>query len=1621
MRKPLILLLILMISVSARTWSHPVLSYDPATDTVVTMTVNNPNVCNGTNISLDLECTELTENLMFFIEWTSDTVQTQITRLDSTDMSTDLQVNMQCSSSLGSGYYRTIVVSESGFKDTTYWEWITVLNPFVEAVYTGNYSVCLNTSASIHTTTLPSGAGEEFTYQWYEQNSNSEFELLPSKTDSTLTTPALTGNKTYKVNYVSNACPSATGSAIININVLPVIPQPIVTAEETTICYGASATIAIDTMQNWITTQVASIQWDTCSANNNWGTYNTTNETSLSIQLTKSMMFRATVTSMCGDAISSDPVQVIVLNPFVEAVYTDNYTICHNTSASIQMTTPPSGAGEEFTYHWYELNGNTVFEPLPSETAQTFTTPALTDNKTYKVKYESNACPSATDSVIINITVFLPITAGTLNGNQNICYNTETTITLSEPFTGGSGPNDFDYQWQKSTDGNTWEPITSTSNNQLQTDALTANTWFQLTATDNICNVSQSTAPIEITILNNLSAPVIATTTDTICDNMSAIFTIQNQALGGGNDFSYLWQKKNSDDSWTNTVVTVNGSNYSTDLLSENTTFRVIATDEQCGSISSNEVLINVLNDFNRGQLTDTTVCFGDKAIVRFRTAPSGYGNQYNYSWESSTNGNTYTSLGKYGDTLLTNILNNNINYRVSITPKRFCTNRTTYDSVLVSVHTPLTSGTIIGAQTICHNSEPSAIVLASDFTGGSGADNYVYQWHKSTDNSNWTPISSDTIDAILRPGQLAANTWFKLEVTDNICNVTRQTAAVKITVRDSISIPVIAATADTVCVNQGTSFNITTPATGGSNNFAYQWQKKSSNGVWTDTAMAPNNSFYSTNLLNDNTEFRVVANDSLCGSKKSESILITVLNDFSNGVLADTTICHGTAATLHFSTLPTGFGSDYNYEWETSSDGTSYSPVPNSNSNTFTTGSHNENVWYRVAVTPKKYCTDRRIIVDTTQIDVYNALAAGTIEGTDTVCYGTAPAAPVSLSSNFSGGSGQYNYQWLKFSTGGGTPSAIAGATATSYQPSNHTGDTCYQLMITDAVCGTSLASNLITIYAYDSVHAPVLSSTTTAPICFGTAPEIINVTNKATGGNGEFNYQWQRTDANNQWINLNDDDSNSYQPDTLQADAQFRLFASTGCGSKYSLPVQINVYPQMEVGTLDGDTTICHSQNATLYFATPTTGGGDSYTYYWERANSNGYETFDSTDVATLPLAALTSSSNYRVRVKSDLGCGTDTTNYIFIKVWNALTPPVLPNNAEVCSGSSITLNALTPANGGDENYSYVWQQSNNPPAKANDNAPKDGNTVPPYTYNANIASGNVYFQVICTNGCGVATSNTLTVKVNPLPDVPTLYGDTTIHCTNQSNLEYWVDYDPNLYYLWSMPDASNGELLSVDDSSAVLIHWFEGVTEASLALNLQYQSTGCKIDVIYDNIHIDTANHAPNKTHIAIKKGAGILICEDNTPDAHYLWGMIEKSTGIETTIENSDCRYIQLPNPIDTARYDYFVDIWYGKGPCITRTYYLRDERNDDWWSGNDASMNVHPNPSYGEVYYSITEDIKENYQINVYNTVGHLVYTQQCDSYSKDTHQRLNKTLDKGTYIMSIVTSNGVLTQKIIVK
>ena len=293
-------------------------------------------------------------------------------------------------------------------------------------------------------------------------------------------------------------------------------------------------------------------------------------------------------------------------------------------------------------------------------------------------------------------------------------------------------------------------------------------------------------------------------------------------------------------------------------------------------------------------------------------------------------------------------------------------------------------------------------------------------------------------------------------------------------------------------------------------------------------------------------------------------------------------------------------------------------------------------------------------------------------------------------------------------------------------------------------------------------------------------------------------------------------------------------------------------------------------------------------------------------------------------------------------------------------------------------------------------------------------------VWLRVTVVNVSGDVHSDSLKVTVNPLPDIPSIHGDTAIRCSNRHDFEYWVDYDSNLRYLWTIPDSLHGKFLSSSDSSAVIVKWSDRFTDVVLALSIENKVTGCVNNIVYNNLHVDTTNYAPKKTNIALKKGANILICEDAHPNAHYMWGMKEKATGQESILDNSDHQYIKLPKPIDTARYYYFVEIWYGDFPCATRTYYLYDELGVVEPTKGSAKLVVFPNPSQGELYYSLSKDIKGRYKVFIFNVLGCVVYAKEYDDYISESILKIDGLFEKGMYIFTIVSNKDVLTQKIIV-
>jgi hypothetical protein len=93
-----------------------------------------------------------------------------------------------------------------------------------------------------------------------------------------------------------------------------------------------------------------------------------------------------------------------------------------------------------------------------------------------------------------------------------------------------------------------------------------------------------------------------------------------------------------------------------------------------------------------------------------------------------------------------------------------------------------------------------------------------------------------------------------------------------------------------------------------------------------------------------------VTRSASNCGSVNSNGSLVTVVADPTISTHpADVSICSGGNTTL--SVIATGGSPSLTYQWETSLDGTTWTPVSGATSSTYSTGSLAATTRYRVVV----------------------------------------------------------------------------------------------------------------------------------------------------------------------------------------------------------------------------------------------------------------------------------------------------------------------------------------------------------------------------------------------------------------------------------------------------------------------------------------------------------------------------------------------------------------------------------------------------------------------------------------------------------------------------------------------
>ncbi len=350
-------------------------------------------------------------------------------------------------------------------------------------------------------------------------------------------------------------------------------------------------------------------------------------------------------------------------------------------------------------------------------------------------------------------------------------------------------------------------------------------------------------------------------------------------------------------------------------------------------------------------------------------------------------------------------------------------------------------------------------------------------------------------------------------------------------------------------------------------------------------------------------------------------------------------------------------------------------------------------------------------------------------ISGGGTICSG----GNISMSAIATGGAGTCTLQWQ--SSTGSTWTNIAGATSTTYSPTNITTTTSYRTVYscTGALCPISI-SNAITVTV---VPDPSVSVAVDIPTICITGTSILTAT--VSNGTGTTSYQWQYLSGST-WTNVPSGGTGStYSVTGVSAGTtSYRVnITQTGndCNAVTSSPTTVTVVANPSVTTSVNNSTVCVGGTATL--SSTVSGGTGSTSYQWQVSTdllswANVTGAISSTYSPPTTTAGVT---YYRVIInQTGTGCPTATSNNTSFTVVDDPSVSITVPPAIVCIGANITLTATPTVSLGT--CTVQWQSSPNGTTWTNISGATSN------TYNVTSLSASTRYRaqlVACTgNGC-------------------------------------------------------------------------------------------------------------------------------------------------------------------------------------------------------------------------------------------------------------------------------------------
>ncbi|WP_422349038.1 DUF6443 domain-containing protein [Flagellimonas sp.] len=422
---------------------------------------------------------------------------------------------------------------------------------------------------------------------WYWQGTDDNGFHTNMGSGSTYTA---SGSGTYYIRARSTTGEWSPGLGSVTVTANDLDPGSITITGTQIICYGTDSPL-ISSSEDASHGTTYDYQWQVSTNNSTWT--NVTGETNEdfdpSANLTSDRWYRRGVTS-CGDTqtVYTTPIKVTVMDPLNAGTLNTVAKICFNGDPPNLTSDLGPSNGSVYSYRWESSVDDTNWNPITGETLSTYDPPAGLTTPTYYRKVVMS-CGQTDETPSILVDVYDPLTAGSIQGEQVLCYGANpgpiTNLTLP-----AGGKNDYEYVWESSPSGadGTWTPITGEDlANYIPDPNATATTYYRRGVKS--CNYTLfAEVPVKIEVLSQLQAPTGTMSVD-ICSGASASLVL----VPDSNANSIRWYAAS-----TGGPPLLVGTIFETDSLTSGASYYAASydTSTQCESASRTRVDVNIVS-----------------------------------------------------------------------------------------------------------------------------------------------------------------------------------------------------------------------------------------------------------------------------------------------------------------------------------------------------------------------------------------------------------------------------------------------------------------------------------------------------------------------------------------------------------------------------------------------------------------------------------------------------------------------------------------------------------------------------------------------------------------------------------------------------------------------------------------------------------------------------------------------------------------------------------------------------------------------------------------------------------------------------------------------------------------